>query len=276
MTLHFIHVGKTGGTVIKRALRRRGLSYRAREAPHGPETPYGRIQVHLHRFTMRDLPNGDYAFFFLRDPVERYLSGFSSRLNKGLPGHYFEWTGAESRAFEAFPTPQRLAAALGSPDEHERELARWAMRHIRHLGFMERAVGTPPELRTRRSQIVYVGMQETLDADWEQLKAILELPADVALPTDKRRANRRDPSQKASLDPAAEQLIRDWYHRDYVLLTYCHRLRAWRGWDPAPRQHPGATTLHRLRGLPAVVPPADEAVRLIRRTGRGARSAVRR
>lgn len=259
MTLHFVHVGKTGGTAIKRTLRQHGLACGENETPRGPPTPYGPIQVHPHRFRMFDVPEGDYAFFVLRDPVERFRSGFLSRQNQGLPGHSYPWTSDERKAFEAFPTASELIRALGSQDRHERELAEWAMGRIRHLGFMYRIVGTPRLLRAQLGKVVFVGMQETLARDWEQLKAILELPADIPLPRGRRRAHRQDPSQKEPLDPQLEQQLRLWYRRDYQLLLYCHRLRAWHGWGPEPTLPLG---IQRLRGLQALLPqrPARDRV----------------
>jgi hypothetical protein len=223
MTLHFLHVGKTGGTAIKRALRRSGL----------PETPYGPIELHLHRFRIRDVPPDDYFFFCVRDPVARFLSGYYSRQNKGRPRYFSEWTDHERAAFEAFPTPQRLADALASDDEAERELAEAAMRAIRHLRFMSRQVGTPKELDSRLDHIVYIGRQETLSADWPQLKAVLGLPAVAKLPSSRVRAHRRDPSRDTALDDSAVRALQEWYAPDYELVRYCDQVRAAQGWGTA-------------------------------------------
>jgi hypothetical protein len=231
VTLHFIHIGKTGGTALKRGLRRSRLAYWASDDPREVrETPYGRIQLHHHGFRIHDVPPGDYAFFCLRDPVDRFLSAFFSRLNKGQPRYYFEWTDGERRAFEAFPTPQRLAAALAGDDADGRAHAERALRDIHHAGFMTRLVGSPTQLRSRLDQVVYIARQETLATDWEQLKALLQLPTEAALPTGRRQAHRRDPSLDATLDPAGTAALRRWYRRDYLLLRYCDALRTWHGW----------------------------------------------
>lgn len=224
MTLHFLHVAKTGGTAIKRALRRAGL----------PETPYGPIRLPdpgaPHKLRMGDVPPDDYMFFCVRDPITRFLSGFYSRLNKGQPRYHSEWTEAERIAFEAFPTPQRLAVALASRDDGERELAESAMQGIRHLRFMQRAIGAPAQLEARLDHVVYIGRQETLDADWQQIRSLLRLPERARLPQGPVRAHRRDPSLDTSLDEAALQALRDWYAGDYELLAFCDEVRAERGW----------------------------------------------
>jgi len=240
MTLHFVHIGKTGGTAIKNALRDAGLAYWRDHKRHAvPETPYGRIKLHHHRFRLHDLPDGDHVFFCVRDPVSRFVSAFYSRRSQGREAYSgrFPWSPDEERAFERFSTPQQLALALSADDADEREFAEWSMGRIRHLGFQRHYTGPPDHVRARLSRIVYVARQETLNSDWEQLKALLELPADIELPTDPARAHRRDASEDDSLNRAAVQSLRRWYARDYGLLTFLDDLRAERGWGPpVPRR----------------------------------------
>ena len=264
MTLHFIHIGKTGGTAVKRGLRRAKVAYWNDEDAHqAHKTPYGPVQLHHHRFRMIDVPPEDFVFFTLRDPVDRFISAFYSRLNKGQPRYYYEWTNAERQAFEAFPTPQRLAGALASSDAQERSVAQSALRHIRHTRPMVRYV-TPRQIRSRLGHVVYVATQETLATDWEQLKSLLELPPGVELPTSKRGSHRRDPSLDTRLDPEALAALREWYRRDYDLLSYCDALRAWKGWGAGPRPEGVRRVRHelsRLRGLPAVLPSSTRITR---------------
>jgi hypothetical protein len=222
VAVHFIHIGKTGGTAIKHALR----PQRSRE------TPFGAIVLHKgHQFRLADVPPGDVGIFCVRDPISLFLSAFDSRLRKGQPRFYFEWTPAEAQAFARFPTPQALALALASDDPAEREEADQTMRSIRHLRGIRRALGTPRELMSRRKQIAYIGRQETLDADWQRIRALLELPEEVSLPADPKKAHRRDRSDEPTLDEAAQAALRKWYKRDYELVRVCERLRAANGWN---------------------------------------------
>lgn len=259
MTLHFVHVGKTGGTAIKQALLSHRLAYRHERNAHKlPVGPYGRIHLHKHRFRLGDVPPGDFVFFCVRDPIARFVSGFYSRLNKGQPHFYYEWSDGERVAFEAFPTPRALAAALAAADRDERRLAIMAMRSIRHLGGIERTLVSPRYVRARLGQIVYIARQETLDRDWEQLKRLLELPLDIELPSGVR-AHRRDPSLFADIDEAGMRALRDWYARDYRIVTYCERVRRWHGWG-AGAEDPEAVAplrrgIERLRAMPAIVLP---------------------
>jgi hypothetical protein len=203
VAVHFLHIGKTGGTAIKWALRHAEV----------PETPWGPIELHRHAFKFDDVPRGDRVIFFVRDPIDRFMSGFYSRLSKGQPRYLYEWTEGERAAFEEFSTPQRLAAALGSDDEEERSRARRAARAIRH---------TRP--------ILYIGRLETLQADWKQIRALLELPRNVKLPHGPWRAHRQKEPLDMTLEDAARRALEDFYRGDYKLVEYCDKVREKRGW----------------------------------------------
>ena len=266
MTLHFVHIGKTGGTAIKRGLQQAGYAFwRPEKARRAPETPYGRIRLHNHDFRLADVPPGDHVFFCVRDPVALFVSGFYSRLNKGRPRYHHEWTMAERTAFAAFPTPQGLASALAGGDDAERDLARWAMRRIVHLGSLRRILGSVEQVRARRRQIVYIGRQETLADDWEQLKLLLGLPDHAALPSEPVRAHRRDATLDATLDDDATRALREWYWREYRLVEYCEALRTWNGWGIDAARHSGVdrlrNELRRLDAMLAVLPPRVYAAR---------------
>jgi hypothetical protein len=235
MTLHLLHIGKTGGTALKHALQGARFAYYDPANAHKcRETPYGRIQLHRHGFRMADVPPGDRAMFFVRDPIARMVSGFYSRLAQGRPHYESLWTPDERTAFELFPTPQHLASALAGDDAEQRARARWAIRHIRHLRFQQRFTGPPDELRARLEQVVYIGRQETLDHDWRQLKRLLKLPRHLQLPSDPKTAHRRTSPRDASFDERQLRALRRWYARDYRLLAFCDQVRAERSWGASP------------------------------------------
>jgi hypothetical protein len=213
--LHFLHVGKTGGTAIKRALRSADVR----------STPFGRLVLHSHRFTLRDVPENDFVLFCLRDPVSRFASGFYSRRDKGRPRHFFEWSPEEAVAFAAFATPEQLAGALAGDDPERRALAEFALRKVQHLGLQRRIVGPLPELRRRLDHVVLIGRQETLGADWAQLKALLNLDPDLALPTDPVEAHRRTTDERPDFDEAQLAALRAWYAPDYRVLRFCEEVR---------------------------------------------------
>ena len=113
MSEHFLHIGKTGGTAVKHALE-----------PFAAE--FG-IVLHPHGTTLSHVPAGEHAFFFLREPVARFVSGFNSRKRRGRPRYDYPWTENEQWAFERFATPDDLARSLSSPDPAVAEAAATAM-----------------------------------------------------------------------------------------------------------------------------------------------------
>jgi hypothetical protein len=117
VAVHFLHAGKTGGTTLKWAILNSGEQ----------ETPYGPMVVHGHQTRVADVPPGDVAVIFVRDPVSRFVSGFESRQRMGRPRFDNPWTEAE--AFLRYPAASVLADALASGGES----AIAAMHSVGHL-----------------------------------------------------------------------------------------------------------------------------------------------
>ena len=70
MKFFFLHIGKTGGSAVQHALRSL-----ARED----------IVLCGHDVSLNDVPRGAKAVASIRHPVDRFVSGFYSRLRQGLP-----------------------------------------------------------------------------------------------------------------------------------------------------------------------------------------------
>lgn len=264
--VHFVHIGKTGGTALKRGLRNAGYAFWKPDATdEATPTRFGRIRLHHHGFNLTDVPSGDYAFFCVRDPIDRFISAFYARLAQGRPRYDIPWNDVEREAFAAFVTPQQLGTALVSADPDERELAQRSMRGIKHLRATQVALGGRQNLWARRHQILYIARQETLDDDWRQIRALFGLPADAQLPSGSKAANRRvDPVDK-TLDETALNALRDWYRHEYRLLDYCEAMRAWHGWGTPPERRNAAAlvrrTARRVASVRAVVPPPAAVAR---------------
>lgn len=211
--VHLLHIGKTGGTAVRAALA-------AHTEPEGR-----RLVFHGHGFRFEDAPPGDRVVFFLRDPVTRFVSGFNSRLRKGRPRYDVPWTDAEARAFGRFTTAQDLALALSSDDAEEKAAAEDAMRGIQHVNapfaYWLRGVGYLDE---RRDDVLLVGFQESLARDVERLRERLDLPRDVALPTDDVSAHRTPGGAETGLSDEARANLRDWYADDLAILAHCRAL----------------------------------------------------
>jgi hypothetical protein len=217
-----LHVGKTGGSAVKEGIRG---PIRGVHSTYDGVAPGTRIIVHPHGIDLATVPARDDVVFFLRDPVDRYVSGFNSRLREARPRFLIPWSEAERVAFTRFPTPDALATAIGSDDPETRDAARRAMRAIRHVRTrLADWLGDPSLLERRRSHIIFVGWCETLDQDFERLKAQLRLPEDRRLPDDPAKAHRAPDGQDRSLSPGGIANLRSWYRTDYELIWACQAL----------------------------------------------------
>ena len=95
------------------------------------------------------------------------------------------------------------------------------MRGIQHVNscYADWLVGVE-YLRSRRSDILWVGRTETLTEDFADRAAILRLPRDCRLPHDPIAAHRRLASDPTGLDPPTIANIKSWYAADYAFLEY--------------------------------------------------------
>lgn len=245
MTLHFIHIGKTGGSAIKHVLKRSKNAHWPGQSPEGiRETPYGRIVLHPHAYKLKDVPEGEFAFFCLRDPIDRFFSAWYSRQTEGRPRYYIPWSDEERRAYEVYPTPQLLVGDLASGDEERHQRAVWALDHIIHMKAMWRKLAWPKNLERVLPKIVYIAKQETLDQDFENLKTLLQLPEGLHLPRGKAAHKRTDPVD-TSLDDAGRKALQRHYAPDYELIRRCDEVRYDRGWAQRPAE-PRAGVLGKL------------------------------
>jgi hypothetical protein len=90
--------------------------------------------------------------------------------------------------------------------------------------------GGPLRLRLRSRQIIYIGRLETINADWKQIKALLELPPELKLPTGPWRAHRQKQPLDMTLDDSARRSLEEAYRGDFKLVEYCDKVRERRGW----------------------------------------------
>ena len=208
--VHFLHIRKTGGTAVKHPLKNHLRTRRYL------------IHLHRHNVKLKDVPVGDKVFFFLRDPVSRFVSGFYSKQRRGRPRYSSRWSSGERIAFRQYQTPNELASALSSENPRQRQQAVQAMKSIAHVksSYWD-WFDSESYFRSRRSDIILIGFQETLSADFERLKMKLELPQSVKLPTDEIKAHRNPPDLDTNLDEQAIKNLKSWYARDYAFIRLC-------------------------------------------------------
>ena len=231
--VHFLHIGKTGGSAIRDAMER---ARRCRAAERWV------VRLHDHGTRLRDIPRGEKFFFFLRDPVGRFVSGFNSRRRWGRPRYFLPWSPPELAAFRRFATPDRLACALSSPDACERAAAQSAMRSIRHVGDgYWRWFESEAYFLSRLDDLFFIGFQSDLTADFEFLKSRLRLPECLSLPHDPVRSHRSPRGLDRTLGETALGNLHAWYEADFRFIALCKRVirenphvRPVRGEVPAP------------------------------------------
>jgi hypothetical protein len=208
---HFLHPGKTAGTALKAALR------------DATPPPHHELALHTHGVRMVDLPERDVFFFVVRDPVDRFVSAFNSRLRKGRPRFERPWSPGEARAFARFPTAQALAVGLDG-DIASRAAAIDALMTIEHVRRSYWYWFSDPEtFRARLDRVLFVGFQETLDRDIADLSSTLGI-APLALPADVVTAHRSTAATPALSDGARATMAR-WYSADYAFVDLCRSIR---------------------------------------------------
>jgi len=214
--VHFLHIRKTGGTAIAEALK--------------PVARFYGIVLHGHSTKLSDIPASSKVVFFVRHPLSRYVSGFYSRLRRGLPRHYYDWTEDEARAFSRFQTANDLAEALTSADREVTLHAREAMQSVRHINSSYREwLGGTAELDNKLDAILLVGLQEKLRSDFEYLKKQLDLPETLSLPESDLLAHRTPAEFDRRLSAVAERNLLEWYAEDIRFYEHCLELRARHG-----------------------------------------------
>lgn len=214
--LHFLHVGKTGGTAIKAALEPVARSGRFR------------IELHKHRTRLQDIPAGEPFFFAIRDPISRFVSGFFSRQRQGQPRIFRPWTEGEARAFQRFATANQLAERIFE-DEH-------AAAAMRDIGHVNRSYwywfGDREAFLARAADLFFIARQSQLDDDFRTLAGLLWLPPGVTLPADEVLAHRNPQEIDRRLSTRAKANLLRWYARDFAFVELCARLRAERSGGP--------------------------------------------
>jgi hypothetical protein len=211
--VHFLRVGKTGGTALTEVL----LDHR-----HAADYE---IVFHGHTTRLADVPVGERALFVLRDPVSRFVSAFNGRMREDRPRYHYPWTEGERRAFARFEQPEELASALSSDDETERAAAEDAMGNIGHINTpYSYWFGDANSFRRRLGDLFFIAFQESLDDDFELLKQKLGLPSAACLPSDEAAAHRTPGSFPRALSDRARANLEGWYADDIEFVQLSRQL----------------------------------------------------
>ena len=200
--VHLLHISKTGGTALKHALQGHLTSKTST------------IFLHEHNWRLRDIAPGEKAVIFFRHPIPRFVSAFYSRRRCGRPRYDVPWNQAEAAAFAQFASPNQLACALSSAESAQCAAAHTAMNGIRLLNdSFFNWIESDEYFALRAPDVLFVGFQETLAADFDALKCLLQLPSRLELPADSWSSH-RSPPVDVRLDEIATANLAVWYARD--------------------------------------------------------------
>lgn len=210
--VHFLHIGKTGGSAIKNVLRKH------------LETEKYVIKTHSHNKSLKDIPKGEQVIFFLREPMSRFISGFYSRQRKGQPLFYREWSEIEKVVFETFMTPNQIACSLADQNSISHSLAKKAMKNVQHFSPYKKWYSDVEYFLSRIEDVLYIGFQESLNENFSELKNILELPESASLPTDDVLSHKNPDGIDKLIEEKGVVALKDWYSDDIKFISLCKEI----------------------------------------------------
>lgn len=161
------------------------------------------------------------VIFFVRDPIERFVSGFNSRLRCGRPRYDVPWTKDEKATFERFPTANSLGEAL-SPHHTDWPAAKAAMNSIYHARLdLVHYLHSVAFLEAEKERIAFIGETRSFDADLNLLKKCIDIDRVIQAPSDAVGAHRNPAELNRSLSMRANINLRRWYADDYRIYGWC-------------------------------------------------------
>lgn len=163
--------------------------------------------------------------FFVRSPIHRFTAGWLSRYRKGAPAHFSPWDREESYAFHRFSTPNKLACALESKNNHTKKEAQWVMHHLQHVSWsLSWFLNGLHTVKSSAKSIAFVGRQEHYEEDYEKLVTMLdESGALKAKPVNHAPHSHENPQQLEHLKwlgRCAVRNLHNWYAEDYKLIRF--------------------------------------------------------
>lgn len=237
-TLHFLHIGKTGGSAIKEALKRtiKNQEIYKNENKIKDNIPYDIkninnkfefIILHGHNTSLTQVPESDSFFFCIRDPLSRYVSGFYSRQREGRPRYNSPWNVKEKKAFQYFESPNDLGEALSSTDLKSKQRAKQAMKGIMHIkNSLSKWIIDQNYFDSRRRDLLYILEQKTLTNDFEELIRRIDFHENIKLSNDKSLTHQSSTiKSEIKLSPLAISNLRKHYAKDYALYEHFVKIK---------------------------------------------------
>lgn len=210
--IQFLHIGKCAGTQIS-----------ALAEQINAKSPDVRILTKNHDCFLKDIHKQSRYFFSIRNPINRFMSGFYSRKRKGDPQVTSDWTMYDKLAFEEFEHANDLAESLFSGGSLG-AAAFGAMKSIRHTAQNQSDwfYCTGNFLRLRPP--VWIIRQEKFDADFQTFLSKSGLGvhwSDLEVKTDPKTSHANDYSSTPPLSERARANLKAWYIQDFEFYRAC-------------------------------------------------------
>lgn len=225
--LHFLHIGKTGGSAIKLMIAgKTGKSIVKIPFEAQSSSPSHEIIFHAHSTRLDDIPVGEKVFFPIRDVYTRYCSAFYSRKRKGRPLFNIQWNEVEEKCFDTFHTPEELVNGLKSKDSEIAQIAESAFISIKHISRkLSYWLVDTEYLKDRSKDILYILEQESLATDFKILCDELSLKLNNTLP-EEENAIHRNIERNYILSSDSIDFLNSFYHDDFPLIDICRKIKA--------------------------------------------------
>lgn len=222
MNIHFLHIGKTGGTAIKIVLGGKSGAYSIPLSTISPK--YARddnLYFHQHQTKLSDIPIGDKFFFCIRDVYSRFCSAFYSRKRKGRPLNNCKWNKIEEHVFTKYETPNDLVQGA-IKQEVVACSAFHGISHIsRKLSFWFESV---EYLESRRNDILYILDQKNLSYDYKNLISLLHVSEPTQLPIGDA-AIHKNRHCDYTLSESSLDFLKMFYKEDIDIIEYCNQIK---------------------------------------------------
>lgn len=203
--IHFIHIGRTGGSVLRDALLKINLT----------QKKYF-FCVYGHDFQAFNLKKKDKYIIIFRDPLKRFVSSFYSRKFKNISSYTkTKLPKEEENILNTFQHANDLAESLCSNDENVKKKAIQAIStlknvkdkyiHYINLKFMKKH---PP---------LFIFKTESLEDDFSKFIKFLDIKTDISLSKDKNIMKKNDYKNIPNLSNLSVSNLTKWYKDDILL-----------------------------------------------------------
>lgn len=213
MPYQYLHIGKTGGTLIRTVLESLPEPHRSQFVFHGHIVTLVRV--------LRERPDTP-VFFSVRRPESLFVSAFNSRRRQGKPTYFVPWRQEEKIVFARFASPNELAEALSATDRELRQSAETAMASIPHIRRgLAKTLGGVEVLEQHKESIAFILLQEQLEQDLRAFLARVGIPLELAQISPAERIHTSMPGDETGLSELGLANLGKWYGAHQEIYDWC-------------------------------------------------------